>query len=190
MAPPFQGRHQHFRTYTDFLNAVPATMRHLPVFLTEVGQVQPWVNQNSGWVQFGYRFSNDFGADTVQERSGNDILDFTRVTAALTIQVDPLNAATGKLEKLVVDTARIAYWQQNGAQAQDQQPAQRGLTTSVAVPDPESCRPQLAQRLRLRLHPPWPACPRISPTGRPAYHRTAMTRTACHRQPSIMLVHP
>ncbi|MCB0146436.1 MAG: hypothetical protein KDE01_02135, partial [Caldilineaceae bacterium] len=32
MAPPFQSRHQHFRTYTDFLGAVPAEMRHLPAF--------------------------------------------------------------------------------------------------------------------------------------------------------------
>ncbi|GIK71622.1 MAG: hypothetical protein BroJett021_06100 [Chloroflexota bacterium] len=54
MTPPFQNRHQHFRTYMDFMNAVPASMRHLPAFLTEVGQSQPWVNQNSGWVQAMY----------------------------------------------------------------------------------------------------------------------------------------
>lgn len=54
MAPPFQNRHQHFRTYMDFMNAVPAAMRHLPAFLTEVGQSQPWVNRNSGWVQAMY----------------------------------------------------------------------------------------------------------------------------------------
>lgn len=54
MAPPFQNRHQHLRTYMDFMHAVPAAMRHLPAFLTEVGQVQPWVNQNSGWVQALY----------------------------------------------------------------------------------------------------------------------------------------
>ncbi|MCW5844687.1 MAG: N-acetylmuramoyl-L-alanine amidase [Caldilinea sp.] len=54
MAPPFQSRHQHFRTYTDFLGAVPAEMRHLPAFVAEAGQVQPWVNQNSGWVQAMY----------------------------------------------------------------------------------------------------------------------------------------
>lgn len=54
MAPPFQNRHQQFRTYMDFMNAVPASMRHLAAFLTEVGQVQPWVDQNSGWVQAMY----------------------------------------------------------------------------------------------------------------------------------------
>ncbi|HHW84591.1 MAG TPA: hypothetical protein GX400_00090 [Chloroflexi bacterium] len=54
MAPPFQNRHQHLRTYMDFMHAVPTAMRHLPAFLTEVGQAQPWVNQNSGWVQALY----------------------------------------------------------------------------------------------------------------------------------------
>ena len=54
LTPPFQNRHQHLRTYMDFMHAVPAALRHLPVFLTEVGQVQPWVNQNSGWVQALY----------------------------------------------------------------------------------------------------------------------------------------
>ncbi|MEJ5248337.1 MAG: N-acetylmuramoyl-L-alanine amidase [Caldilinea sp.] len=54
MAPPFQNRHLQFRAYMDFMNAVPASMRHLAAFLTEVGQVQPWVDQNSGWVQAMY----------------------------------------------------------------------------------------------------------------------------------------
>ena len=54
MAPPFQSRHQHFRTYLDFLGAVPAEMRHLAAFIAEAGQVQPWVNQNLGWVQALY----------------------------------------------------------------------------------------------------------------------------------------
>jgi N-acetyl-anhydromuramyl-L-alanine amidase AmpD len=54
MAPPFQNRHQHLRAYMDFMHVVPVALRHLPVFLTEAGQVQPWVNQNSGWVQALY----------------------------------------------------------------------------------------------------------------------------------------
>ena len=51
---PFQNRHLEFRTYSDFMTAVPASMRHLPVFLTEIGQALPWVDQNSGWVQAAY----------------------------------------------------------------------------------------------------------------------------------------
>ncbi len=54
LAPPFQARHQEFRVYMDFMGAIPANMRHLPAFLTEVGQAQPWADHNSGWVQAMY----------------------------------------------------------------------------------------------------------------------------------------
>lgn len=54
LAPPFQSRHQEFRVYTDFLEAVPASMRHLPALLTEVGQAEPWADSNNGWVQAMY----------------------------------------------------------------------------------------------------------------------------------------
>ncbi len=54
LAPPFQTRHQELRVYMDFLGAVPPHMRHLPAFLTEVGQAQPWADHNSGWVQAMY----------------------------------------------------------------------------------------------------------------------------------------
>ncbi len=54
LAPPFQNRHQHFRAYQDFMTAVPTDMRHLPVFLTEIGQAQPWDDGNNGWVQAAY----------------------------------------------------------------------------------------------------------------------------------------
>lgn len=52
--PPFQHRHRHFRVYRDFLNAVPAAMRHLPAYITETDQSTPWLDQNSGWVQRAY----------------------------------------------------------------------------------------------------------------------------------------
>jgi N-acetyl-anhydromuramyl-L-alanine amidase AmpD len=54
LAPPFQARHQQLRCYQDFLLAVPETMRHLPAFLTEVGQIEPWPDENTGWVQTLY----------------------------------------------------------------------------------------------------------------------------------------
>jgi N-acetyl-anhydromuramyl-L-alanine amidase AmpD len=70
LAPPFQARHQEFRVYTDFLGAVPAAMRHLPVFLTEVGQAQPWPNRNSGWIQALYAeidaWNRQPGAQTIR----------------------------------------------------------------------------------------------------------------------------
>ncbi|RIK37160.1 MAG: hypothetical protein DCC55_25140, partial [Chloroflexi bacterium] len=52
--PPFQNYHRHFRAYRDFLQAVPANMRHLPAYITETDQVTPWLDQNSGWVRRAY----------------------------------------------------------------------------------------------------------------------------------------
>lgn len=54
MNPPFQNRRFEFRTYRDFMNAIPGNMRHLPVYITEADQDVPWVDQNTGWVQRAY----------------------------------------------------------------------------------------------------------------------------------------
>lgn len=54
LPPPFQAYHQQFRVFTDFLAAVPAPMRHLPAFITEMDQSTPWHDANDGWVQRAY----------------------------------------------------------------------------------------------------------------------------------------
>ena len=54
LTPPFQVYHVHFRAFTDFMNAVPEEMRHLPVYMTEAGQSQPWADRNDGWIQRAY----------------------------------------------------------------------------------------------------------------------------------------
>ncbi|MEM7130590.1 MAG: M23 family metallopeptidase [Chloroflexota bacterium] len=54
MDPPFQNYHFQFRTYQDFMNAVPLSMRHLPVYITETDEDDPWLNRNIGWVQRAY----------------------------------------------------------------------------------------------------------------------------------------
>ena len=54
MDAPFQNRHYHFITYRDFMNAVPAAMRRLPVYITETDQDVAWENRNSGWVKNAY----------------------------------------------------------------------------------------------------------------------------------------
>jgi hypothetical protein len=54
MNPPFQNRHYEFRTYQDFMNAVPRDMRHLPAYITETDQDVAWYNANIGWVQRAY----------------------------------------------------------------------------------------------------------------------------------------
>ncbi|MCX6048025.1 MAG: M23 family metallopeptidase [Chloroflexi bacterium] len=54
MDPPFQNRHYQFRAYMDFMQAVPASMRQLPVYITEANQDVPWLEQNISWVQRAY----------------------------------------------------------------------------------------------------------------------------------------
>lgn len=54
LTPPFQNRHREFRTYADFLAAVPTTMRHLPALLSEVGLTGPWIDDDTGWIQAMY----------------------------------------------------------------------------------------------------------------------------------------
>ena len=54
MAAPFQTRHYQFRTYQDFMNAIPAAMRTLPVYITETDQDEAWKNENTGWVRRAY----------------------------------------------------------------------------------------------------------------------------------------
>lgn len=51
---PFQSYHLEFRAYRDFMAAVPPTMRHLPVYITETDQTIPWLDDNTGWVQRAY----------------------------------------------------------------------------------------------------------------------------------------
>lgn len=55
MGPPYQNRYYHFRAYRDFMNAIPADMRDLPVYITETDQDDPWADVNSGWVRNAYK---------------------------------------------------------------------------------------------------------------------------------------
>lgn len=54
MNPPFENRHFEFRAYRDFMEAIPANMRHLPVYITETDQDVPWLDQNIEWIQRAY----------------------------------------------------------------------------------------------------------------------------------------
>ncbi len=54
LGPPYQSYHQEFRAYTDFMAAVPAAMRHLPVYITETDQSEPWLDVANGWVREAY----------------------------------------------------------------------------------------------------------------------------------------
>jgi hypothetical protein len=54
MNAPYQDRYYHFYAYLDFMDAIPADLRTVPVFITETNQNDAWVDTNSGWVQNAY----------------------------------------------------------------------------------------------------------------------------------------
>jgi hypothetical protein len=60
MGPPFEKYNFHFRTYRDQMNAIPAAFRHLPVYLTEMDEDDPWEDANRGWVKNAYKEINDW----------------------------------------------------------------------------------------------------------------------------------
>lgn len=51
---PYQNNFRGFLAYQNFMNAVPAAMRNLPVYITEtqplINDAPNWLNQNTGWV--------------------------------------------------------------------------------------------------------------------------------------------
>ncbi len=58
--PRVSNLHWNFRAYRDYLAAIPAWSRTLPVYITETDQNDPWADVNSGWVQAVYREINDW----------------------------------------------------------------------------------------------------------------------------------
>ncbi len=54
MDAPFEDRYYHFRTYRQFLECIPASMRGLPVYITETNQGDPWAQANTRWAQTAY----------------------------------------------------------------------------------------------------------------------------------------
>lgn len=57
----FPQRYYHFLAYREFMQAIPANMRRLPVYITETNHLwhireanTGWADQNSGWVQRAY----------------------------------------------------------------------------------------------------------------------------------------
>lgn len=69
MGIPFGSRRYHFRTYRDFMNAVPASLKSVPVLITETQPADPdwWQNQNKGWLQAAFKEINDWNALTTNQ---------------------------------------------------------------------------------------------------------------------------
>jgi hypothetical protein len=69
MGIPFGSRRYHFRAYRDFMNAVPAALKSVPVLITETQPADPdwWQNQNKGWLQAAFKEINDWNALTTNQ---------------------------------------------------------------------------------------------------------------------------
>ncbi len=64
MESPFQSHHREFRAYRDFMAAVPTSMRHLPAYITETDQIEPWIDRNQAWVQQAYGEIDEWNRQT------------------------------------------------------------------------------------------------------------------------------
>jgi hypothetical protein len=69
MGAPFANYNYHFRTYIDQMKIIPLTMRHLPVYLTEMDQDQAWEDVNKGWVKNAYSELNSWNVSNQQIRA-------------------------------------------------------------------------------------------------------------------------
>ncbi len=67
MSAPFNHRHVNFRAYRDFMNALPARFRTLPVFITETGPIDGWKDENVGWIQSAYQEIDTWNADRTHQ---------------------------------------------------------------------------------------------------------------------------
>lgn len=72
--PETDGAHYHFRAYQDFMHAIPDSMRHLPVYITETNQDSDpntgatWFTQNLGWVQDAYAEIDRWNQDPTHQK--------------------------------------------------------------------------------------------------------------------------
>lgn len=57
MEAPYEHRRKQFRAYRDFMEAIPQSQRHLPVYITEANQGAagvPWRDIQNGWIGRAY----------------------------------------------------------------------------------------------------------------------------------------
>jgi LysM repeat protein len=67
MDPPYHHRRKMFRTYIDFMEAIPAAQRRLPVYITETNQNGSWEDLNRGWIQAAYAEINRWNSDSSRQ---------------------------------------------------------------------------------------------------------------------------
>ena len=54
MQPPFNHRRYGFRTYIDYMSAIPDRLRNLPVWITETNPNDAWISSDKEWIRRAY----------------------------------------------------------------------------------------------------------------------------------------
>jgi hypothetical protein len=70
----FEHRRSMFRSYIDYMQAIPPLLRTLPVYITETDQNIAWVNQPNSWIQEAYAEINRWNANPTQQKIRSLIL--------------------------------------------------------------------------------------------------------------------
>jgi LysM repeat protein len=68
MGAPFKDRYFEFRTYRQFMEAIPPSLRGLPAYVTETDQNDPWARRNTGWVQAAYAEIDKWNQDETHQK--------------------------------------------------------------------------------------------------------------------------
>jgi nucleoid-associated protein YgaU len=68
MDAPFKDRYYEFRTYRQFMQVIPPSLRGLPVYVTETDQNDPWARRNTGWVQAAYAEIDEWNQDETHQK--------------------------------------------------------------------------------------------------------------------------
>ena len=129
MNAPFQKRQYNFRTYQDFMKAVPLSMRHLPVYLTETDQDDAWRNENNGWVQRVYG-----EIDWWNRQTGNQIIRAVILYRWPNVDKWGIDGKAG-----VIDDFRQAMSHKYNWETVTQ--AKPGTTTDSRIPDKPKPKP-------------------------------------------------
>lgn len=68
---PYQSNYNGFLAYRNFMNAIPAAMRTLPVYITEtqpiIGGAPNWLNDNLSWIRAAYAEINSWNSNTANQ---------------------------------------------------------------------------------------------------------------------------
>jgi hypothetical protein len=62
MGAPYQMYYNSFKAYQDWMDAIPARLRDVPVYVTETNQIAPWLNEPNSWIQTMYREIDDWNS--------------------------------------------------------------------------------------------------------------------------------